>query len=346
MVPFQPGSHVRQRPSATVHGCWPLHWPHLGKGREARRGPTAALPPPRLPVPPSLPWAGAALTGGGSPGRRSRRGTAPGSTCPCSRARTRTCRPPGGSGRGSTGSSARSARRTCAPGTGSGRSAARTATRCRRTGCCSCGPTSPRGTGTRRSAGRSATWRCSSTRWRTAGPTSRARSDTRRSAGGTRRAGTGTHARSVRPSAARDTYTGPSRPRTARAGGRRRAPCSRDPRTGAGTLQGRRRGQARALAREPAGFPPAPRPRARPRPSPPRPSGTPPPAPRARRDPLTGVAVGPEIAVAAAALAGSHAHLVLRARGVAFAHSCGRDGPPHSSRLCALPPQPPAPIPG
>lgn len=33
-----------------------------------------------------------------------------------------------------------------------------------------------------------------------------------------------------------------------------------------------------------------------------------------------GVAVGPEVAMAAAALARPHAHLVLRARGVAFAH--------------------------
>lgn len=57
MVPFQPGSHVRQRPSTTVHGCWPLHWPHLRKGQEA--GPDgaplhpSAFPPPgpqRLPT--------------------------------------------------------------------------------------------------------------------------------------------------------------------------------------------------------------------------------------------------------------------------------------------------------
>lgn len=38
---------------------------------------------------------------------------------------------------------------------------------------------------------------------------------------------------------------------------------------------------------------------------------------------LTGVAVGTEVAMAAAALAWPHAHLVLRARGVAFAHRCG-----------------------
>lgn len=68
MVPFQPGSHVRQRPSATVQGCWPLHWPHLGKGREARRGPEPPHPgplrrsAPLLPSPargPSLPAAAA-----------------------------------------------------------------------------------------------------------------------------------------------------------------------------------------------------------------------------------------------------------------------------------------------
>lgn len=58
MVPFQPGSHVRQRPSTTVHGCWPLHWPHLRKGQEA--GPDgaplrpSAFPPP---VPQRLPTA-------------------------------------------------------------------------------------------------------------------------------------------------------------------------------------------------------------------------------------------------------------------------------------------------
>lgn len=179
------------------------------------------------------------LTGDGSPGRRNPQGTAPGSTCHGSPARRRTCRPQGGSGRGSTGSSARSARRTCAHGTGSGRSVARMATCCRRIDCCSCGPTSLRGTGTRPSVDRSATWRCSSTRWRTARPTSQARSDTRRSAGGTSRAGTGTHAHSVLPSASRDTYTGLSRPRTARVGGRHTIPCSRGPRTGAGTLQGR-----------------------------------------------------------------------------------------------------------
>lgn len=337
------------RPRCTAAGpCTGRIWGRDGRLGGARAG---SLPPPRRPVPPSPPWAGPALTGGGSPGRRSRRGTAPGSTCPCSRARTRTCRPPGGSGRGSTGNNARSARRTCAPGTGSGRSAARTATCCRRTDCCSCGPTSPRGTGTRPSAGRSATWRCSSTRWRTAGPTSRARSDTRRSAGGTRRAGTGTHARSVRPSAARDRYTGPSRPRTARAGGRRTAPCSRDPRTGAGTLQEWRPGQAQALAREPASFPPGAPP---PNQAPPthRPASRSGPAllgPCPTRSALTGVAVGPEVAVAAAALAGSHAHLVLRARGVAFAHSCGRDGPrcPQSSRrTCLLLSMHPRPRPG
>lgn len=194
---------------------------------------------PRPPPPPPPPGRGLTLTGAGSPGRRGRQGTAPGSTCRGSRARRRTCRPPGGSGRESTGSSARSARRTCARGTGSGRSAARRATCCRRTGCCSCGPTSPRGTGTRPSGGRSGTWRCSSTRWRTARPTIRARSGTRRSAGGTSRAGTGTRARSLPPSGVHDTYTGLSRPRTARAGGRCTAPYSRGPRTGAGTLQGR-----------------------------------------------------------------------------------------------------------
>lgn len=42
---------------------------------------------------------------------------------------------------------------------------------------------------------------------------------------------------------------------------------------------------------------------------------------------LTGVAVGTEVAMAAAALAGPHAHLVLRARRVAFAHRCKREGP-------------------
>lgn len=57
MVPFQPGSHVRQRPSTTVHGCWPLHWPHLRKGQEAGPDGTllrpSAFPPPgsqRLPT--------------------------------------------------------------------------------------------------------------------------------------------------------------------------------------------------------------------------------------------------------------------------------------------------------
>lgn len=173
--------------------------------------------------------------GGDSPDRRNQQDTALGSTSRGSPARRRTYHPQGGSGRGSTDSSDRSAPRTCAPGTGSGRFAARKARCCRRTGYCSCGPTTLRGTGTRRSAGRSATWRCNSTRWRTARPTSRARSDTRRSAGGTCRAGTGKHARSVRPSAARDTCTGPSRLRTARAGGKYRAPCSRGPRIGAGT---------------------------------------------------------------------------------------------------------------
>lgn len=50
MVPFQPGSHVRQRPSTTVHGCWPLHWPHLRKGQEA--GPDGApLHPSAFPLP-------------------------------------------------------------------------------------------------------------------------------------------------------------------------------------------------------------------------------------------------------------------------------------------------------
>lgn len=182
---------------------------------------------------------GLMLTGDGSPGRRGRQGTAPGSTCRGSPARRRTCRPQGGSGRESTGSSARSAGRTCARGTGSGRSVARTATCCRRTDCCNCGPTSLRGTGTLLSVGRSVMWRCSSTRWRTACPTNQARSDTRRSAGGTSRAGTGTHARSVLPSGVHDTYTGLSRPRTAREGGRYTAPYSRGPRTGVDTLQGR-----------------------------------------------------------------------------------------------------------
>lgn len=42
---------------------------------------------------------------------------------------------------------------------------------------------------------------------------------------------------------------------------------------------------------------------------------------------LTGVAVGTEVAMAAAALARPHAHLVLRTRGVAFAHRCKREGP-------------------
>lgn len=40
---------------------------------------------------------------------------------------------------------------------------------------------------------------------------------------------------------------------------------------------------------------------------------------------LTGVAVGTEVAMAAAALARPHTHLVVRARRVAFAHRCERD---------------------
>lgn len=315
-----------------------------GRG-EARRGPDPPTPRllwrPALLPPRSRP--GPAPTCGDTRGRRSRRGTSPGSTCRGSPARRRTCRPPGGSGRGSTDSSVRSARRTFAPGTGSGRSAARRATCCRRTGCCSCGPTSPRGTGTRPSAGRSATWRCSSRRWSTARPTSRARSGTRRSAGGTRRAGTGTRARSALPSAARDTCTGRSRPRTARAGGRYTAPCSRVPRTGAGTLQGMSGHSGRPGSLEGAWAHPEP---ARvPTDSPPWLRGTGSPAgsgsrvrPRPLTDhahpcrvqprcpALTGVAVGTEVAMAAAALARPHAHLVLRTRGVAFAHGCGQEG--------------------
>lgn len=42
---------------------------------------------------------------------------------------------------------------------------------------------------------------------------------------------------------------------------------------------------------------------------------------------LTGVTVGTEVAMAAAALAWPHAHFILRARGVAFAHRCGQDAP-------------------
>lgn len=251
--------------AALRHRAWLLALTLTASGEGAREvGDLVASPqsrrPPGRPLPPHR--LGLALTGGGSPGRRSQQGTARGSTCPGSRAHTSTCRPPGGSGHGSTGNSARSARRTCARGTGSGRFVARTATSCRRTDCCSCGPTSLSGTGTRPSVGRSATWHCSSTRWRTVRPTSQARSDTRRSADGTRRAGTGTHARSVRPSAARDTYTVPSRPRTARAGGKHTAPCSRDPRTGAGTLQGEQRGwetQGLARGRGPSLNLPAPR---------------------------------------------------------------------------------------
>jgi hypothetical protein len=220
-----------------------LHWPHLGKGPEARRGGDPPHPRPHqwpalFPPRPSPQHRGPTLTGGDSPSHRSRQGTARDSTCRGNPARRRTCRPQGGSGRGSTGNNDHSERQTCARGTGSGHFAARRATNCRRTDCCSCGPTSQRGTGRRQSVGRSETWRCSSTRWRTERPTSRAHSDMRRSAGGTCHVGTGTHARSARPSAARDTYTGPSRPHTARAGGNYTAPCSRDPRTGADTLQG------------------------------------------------------------------------------------------------------------
>lgn len=29
-----------------MHGCWPLHWPHLEKGREARRGPKPLISVP------------------------------------------------------------------------------------------------------------------------------------------------------------------------------------------------------------------------------------------------------------------------------------------------------------
>lgn len=96
----------------------------------------------------------ATLTDGDSPGRRSQRGMARDNTCPGSRDRRHTCRPPGGSDRGSTGNSDHSGRRMCARDTGSGRSAARRATSCRRTGCCSCGPTSLRGTGRRLSVDR------------------------------------------------------------------------------------------------------------------------------------------------------------------------------------------------
>lgn len=194
-------------------------------------------------------------------------------------------------------------------------------------------------------------WRCSSMRWSTEGPTSQARSDTRHSAGGTRRAGTGTHARSVLPSAARDTYTGRSRPRTAHAGGRYTAPCSRVPRTGAGTLQGRAETVGGPGTREGARTHPEPV-RVAPDPLPPHPIPIPisswsgfldqtpphsrvppislvsnPTAQRPHRSALTGVAVGTEVAMAAAALARPHAHLILRARGVAFAHRCGREGP-------------------
>lgn len=86
----------------------------------------------------------------------------------------------------------------------------------------------------------------------------------------------------------------------------------------------------------------------RPAHSQPRPRGPAPTAPRPLGSALTGVAVGPEVAVAAAAFAGSHAHLVLRARGVAFAHSCGRDGPrcPQASRRTWLRLSVPTPTPG
>lgn len=224
----------------------------LGGARSLSSQSPSAAHPSSFPHPPGR---GLTLTGDGSPGRRGRQGTAPGSTCRGSPARRRTCRPQGGSGRESTGSSARSARRTCARGTGSGRSVARTATCCRRTDCCSCGPTSLRGTGTRLSVGHSVMWRCSSTRWRTVRPTNQAHSDTRRSAGGTSRAGTGTHARSVLPSGVHDTYTGLSRPRTAREGGRYTAPYSRGPRTGAGTLQGRAKREGAGTHPEPASVP-------------------------------------------------------------------------------------------
>lgn len=350
MVPFQPGSQVRQRPSATVQGCWPLHWPHLGKGREARRGPEpphpprSAHPPPRplrRPAPlPSSQVRGPRLPAAAAQAVEAGRARLPAVLAPVARlAGARAVHRVAAAAKALAVALAARAKRALAALA----AAALLLARRRVAGALIVAAAAPP----------ACVAQARARLWVTA-----------------RRGAAVTRAGALRAPPARLAATRAA-PRVAHAMlalARMLAACAPAPRVtrtlachvlalpmrvadtqllavGAPELAralcraGHGGCQARVLAREPGASPNLPASR-------PPPLGTLPhagsplrirslpihgPCPTAQRPPpqplLTGVTVGTEVAMAAAALARPHAHFILRARGVAFAHRCGQDAP-------------------